>query len=140
MYEDEQLGEFFLEPSGVAVAADVEWQGEQIAIFLPAQKDKIAAAAAQARRLWAGSPQWDQRAREFASARLLSLKNSTWLQSNESPIAENDFQDRLGLQSLEVTDEGEFAFIFDDDGMFQEHLIVVRGTLEQGFREAELAG
>ncbi len=140
MYQDEQFGEFYLEPGGVAVAADVEWNGQEITLFLPAQKDAILPAAAQARRLWADSPQWDQRAREFATVRLLPLKNTTWLESNEPPIAAEDFGKRLGLESLEVTDTGEFAFVFDDDGMFQEHLIVVRGTLEQGFSEAELAG
>ncbi|QDU26103.1 hypothetical protein ETAA8_11770 [Anatilimnocola aggregata] len=140
-FEDEQFGNFFLDRGGDTFTADVDWNGEEIELSISGrQRSASANALQQARRLWSNVAAWDDRVRDFAAESLLPIKNSTWRGIHEPKLSAREFRSHLTLNNVFVADDGEFLFQFDDGGMFQGNVIVVRGYIDQGLLEADLAG
>lgn len=76
----------------------------------------------------------------FAAEMLLTLKNETWLQEDESPLTREQFVGRLRLQSISFKSDGSFEYFFEDGDIFWGHCIVVPVDLAGRFEEPYLAG
>jgi hypothetical protein len=98
------------------------------------------AALETASALWAHQSEWDAQARACAIRDLLQLKNDNWLQESEDPLSSETFTDRMRLETIAVLPGGAFEFYYDDGDLFWGHTIVVRGTLENGATDADIAG
>ncbi len=87
---------------------------------------------------------WDSEIRAFA-AKALTENANDWLQDSLDEgeefveITEEQFAERMILNSIGFDDDG-FEMFYDDDDMFWGHCILVDGTLENGIKEAYIAG
>jgi hypothetical protein len=48
--------------------------------------------------------------------------------------------ERISLESVTVSTDGAFEFLYQDGGLFDGHAIVVRGTLKDGPETADIYG
>ena len=87
---------------------------------------------------------WDKEIRAFAAKALTDNAND-WLQDSLEDdeefieITEEKFAERMVLNSMGF-DENGFDVYYDDDDMFWGHCIWVYGTLENGIKDASIAG
>lgn len=87
---------------------------------------------------------WDKEIRAFAAKALTDNAND-WLQDSLEDdeefieITEEQFAERMVLNSMGF-DENGFDVYYDDDDMFWGHCIWVYGTLENGIKDASIAG
>ena len=58
----------------------------------------------------------------------------------EDELTEEQFKNRISLADISVYDDGTYWVFFDDDGIFLEHSIVIRGEIGKGFNEVTLMG
>lgn len=117
------------------------WQGRSIRFHLDAEnRAELTAAIQAARALWLAQPAWNERIRTYAVRELLPLKNSSWLEENETPVTPAVFDRRMTLESITVTHKGGFSFFHDDGGLFWGHAIEITGTLESGPTDADIPG
>jgi hypothetical protein len=79
-------------------------------------------------------------AKEFARDRLLGLKNTTWLDSGETPISSEAFFKTLRLQSLAIYVDGDSEFNFTCGNLFAGHIVLVSWNKTEGFSDAIIAG
>lgn len=86
---------------------------------------------------------WNRRAMDHAADRLLDLQNTEWANEDEegNPIvlSREEFLSRLTLQSISVYQTGGFSLWYDDEDMFEDHIIEARGNLETGLTEVGIA-
>jgi len=139
--EDALLGPFTLDRRVNWFVGRAPWQGAPVDVHVVADDRRgFDPAVRIAHTLWSNQAEWSQRTREFASAELLPLKNSAWLDEGAPTIDASEFQSLLSLESLTVSSDGSFEFWFDDGGLFWGHAIRVAGTLHDGPTDAEIAG
>ena len=87
---------------------------------------------------------WDKEIRAFAAKALTDNAND-WLQDSLEDdeefieITEEQFAERMVLNSMGF-DENGFDVYYDDDDMFWGHCIWAYGTLENGVKDASIAG
>ena len=93
-----------------------------------------------AKALWRDHDDWREKIESFAVAKLLCLKNETWLEEDEPPISESEFIERMSLQSISVYPDGSFEFMHDDGDLFWGHAIQVTGNLHDGPTDADIPG
>ncbi|MDX1963583.1 MAG: DUF2262 domain-containing protein [Pirellulales bacterium] len=93
-----------------------------------------------AEQFWKENADWDRRLREFAAARLIELKNDTWLQEGEKPLTEAEFIKKLIPNSIGFDPPDGFTIYYDDGDIFWGHAIEIRGTLSIGPQSAEITG
>lgn len=121
--------------------AQAPWNGSSIVVYLQAETlEALPQVLEQARALWRDQTQWHARVLDCAVENLLELKNDSWLEDDEKPVAADAFRQRIELQSISMDEEGWFEFCFGDDDLFWGHAILVRGTLEDGPEDADIAG
>lgn len=82
---------------------------------------------------------WKLSGREMRTVPL-SLRNERWRQDNEPEITGESFRSRIRLQSIVVTNDGQFEFWFEDDDLFRGHAIRAWGNLTEGLISAGLEG
>ncbi|MGH8877949.1 MAG: DUF2262 domain-containing protein [Stackebrandtia sp.] len=73
-----------------------------------------------------------------AATDLLEPANGEWRAGAER-LSDTEFRRRLGFHTLVVDDEGEFEAYCDDDGVFADHVVLVRGSLTAGPITATIA-
>ena len=124
----------------------IDWLGGECGILIHADDEDFANADEAVKfmeRLIADKEQWDKKAREFAAKELTDLANDWQEQSGEEsqrPITRADFARRIGCPSVSVWNDGTIEFSYDDDGMFWGHIIVVNGSVDEGFSDANIEG
>ena len=64
----------------------------------------------RAREVIANSAGYADGAREYAVAKLLSLKNEHWLDEDEEPVTPEQFKQRMSLESVVFYPDGEVTF------------------------------
>jgi hypothetical protein len=120
---------------------EATWMGDAIKIALAATDQReLNAALATAGALWDDQAGWSERIQAFAARELLELKNESWLDEDEAPLAEAEFRERMRLESVTVYPDGGFTFLHDDGELFWGHGIQVSGTLAEGPDNADIAG
>jgi hypothetical protein len=115
--------------------------GEPIEVAIDADGEAPdPAVLATAERFWNNQADWDHRLREFAAARLIELKNDTWLQEDEEPLTEAEFIKKLTANSMGFDPPDGFTIYYNDGDIFWGHAIEIRGTLSNGPQSADIAG
>jgi hypothetical protein len=135
------FGELVLNRSVDWFEGEAEWNGEPIKIsFLRDTDGAIGDAVTTALILWADEGGWKLKIEDFAVKELLPLKNSSWLEEEESELTEKDFKALMKLEGITVGGDSRFEFFYEDGDMFGGHCIVVIGNLEKGVTHAQLYG
>lgn len=93
-----------------------------------------------AEALWSEARNWHARACSRAVEDLLDLKNGEWLEEGEPRLDAAGFRDRMTLKTIEVSDEGDMEFWFDDGDLFWGHMIQVSGSRSEGLTDADICG
>lgn len=117
------------------------WLRHDVRVSLgPDGNGSIAIAKQTAQALWQNPAEWEGKARLFAAEKMLANKNENWLKNDEAVLTPVQFMDKLRLTSITLGPLGKFEFWFDDGGLFWGHWILVSGTLDKGFADADIAG
>lgn len=139
--EDPVFGTLTLERGRDWYVALATWNGTAVQLKISVEGDHdFAAALESAHRLWRDQPAWDARVLDCAAAKLLPLKNSDWLDEDESEVSADQFRRRMTLKSIWVSADGSFDFWYDDGDLFWGHTIDVSGSLEDGPSDAQILG
>lgn len=131
------LGTFVLNRSVNWFQADVEWLDQSIQLTFDRDADQ-AGCIRTARALMADQAGWDGRVRAFASGELLSLINEAQedaegdAEAAPAPVTEEQFMERMELESIQVCEEGRFEFWFSDGDLFLDRAVRVSGSLTGG--------
>lgn len=133
-FDDPQLGRLTADPL-VGWLGKAPWLGEICDLYVQRRDDLPTAYA-----LWAHQQRWTKDAIQFATASLIEVKNTGWLDEGQSPVTASEFNERLRLIVVAVEKDGAFELHFDDGDLFWGHTIVVEGNLKDGLREAYPAG
>ena len=143
---DEILGEMNVD--GGDIEGEVEINGRKI--YFGITVDEISGEKSaeelisEFKKFIADFDKWDKEIRAFAAKALTDNAND-WLQDSLEDdeefvgITEEKFAERMVLNSMGF-DENGFDVYYDDDDMFWGHCIWVYGTLENGIKDASIAG
>jgi hypothetical protein len=138
-HADHQFGTLTLDRRLDEFCAESVWDERSVMLSL-AESEDLHDNLDTARALWADQTMWSERIMDFATAKLLSLKNRSWLSEDEQEHTPEEFKRKLSLQSISVYPEGRFEFWYDDGDMFGGHSIAVSGTLDVGLTDAGIHG
>jgi len=140
---DRQFGELTLDRRVNWYTADTTWNGAAVALHLGVDPSgSLDGALATARSLWKDQARWAERIADYAVQRLLPVKNDSWLDEDEeeAELTPQDFRSLMDLDSISVSPDGSFEFWHDDGDMFLGHSILIRGDLDSGPTQADIAG
>ncbi|BAB72881.1 DUF2262 domain-containing protein [Anabaena sp. FACHB-709] len=79
-------------------------------------------------------------AEEYAVKKLLELKNETWLDEDEIFLTPEDFKNRMMLEGLVFSPDGEVAFYYNDGNLFFGHCILITMDKDNCFIDAGISG
>jgi len=140
-FNDERFGIFTLERRAGWYEAVVSWSSTKIRLTLsPPEGGDVKDCLPIARAIWDAQSVWQQRILDYAAARLLELKNDTWLDEDEAELSADEFKNRPILSSITVEANGDFEFWYDDGDLFWGHSIRVSGSLSEGPTFAGIEG
>lgn len=137
----EEFGNFYYKQEYEWFEGKVDWVGNEGDILLDQDADgETASEALQTLRLlMSDTKMWDCRLRDFAAKDLTDSAND-WKTEDEPEITEENFAKRIGYPSLHMDSEGGFEAVYNDDGMFYGHWIVVRGNRKGELLDAYIEG
>lgn len=137
----DHFGQLLLDPTTGWFKGKTKWGRRTIEIALQrGPDDRIDGALGVAERLWSEPGAWKRKVEDFAIAKLLPLKNDSWLEPSESKVTAKEFKARIKLRSISVARDGHFDFWHEDGGLFSGHSIQVGGNLAEGPTEADIPG
>ena len=145
----EGLGTFTLNRTVDWFEATVDWLGSEIALdFDRGVPEEMASAQETGRTLMASQADWDHRVRSYAAQELLSLANDWAADAREEEdedsgaplVTQEQFMERMELESIQLLPQGGFEFWFNDGDLFWGHSIHVTGSLEAGPESAQMEG
>ena len=145
----EGLGTFTLNRTVDWFEATVDWLGSEIALdFDRGVPEEMASAQETGRALMASQADWDHRVRSYAAQELLSLANDWAADAREEEdedsgaplVTQEQFMERMELESIQLLPQGGFEFWFNDGDLFWGHSIHVTGSLESGPESAQMEG
>jgi hypothetical protein len=141
VFDDARLGACTFDRSMGWFTSETPWGDRTVTVHLAAPDlDALPEALRPAHALFEAQAEWDARARAYAAAQLLALKNEEWREEDETPVTADQFIARLSLRSMTVDRDGAFTFYFGDDDLFWGHSILVGGTIAGGPTDADIAG
>ncbi|MEJ8302640.1 DUF2262 domain-containing protein [Saccharibacillus sacchari] len=82
----------------------------------------------------------DRSAKLYAAEELVELKNDAWLDEDEDELTEQEFADRMTLQSLTLDEDAEFTLWYEDGDLFWGHTICVVLGADGEWRSADMMG
>jgi hypothetical protein len=119
----------------------VHWNRKPVKVQFERDKDNgIAGALKTAEALWADQSGWKRKVEAYAVAKLLRLKNESWLGDNEKELTAKQFLSRMKLETIGVEDGGRFEFWHHDGDLFWGHSIQICGNLKKGLTLADIPG
>jgi len=138
---DDYFGTFTLDRSVNWLDTQALWQSAPVTLHLSLDNcEDQDALIHSARTFWEAQESWDRRVRECAVSELLDLRNDSWLEDGEDTVTEDEFNQRITIESITLYPDGEFEMMFRDGDLFWGHVIFVSGTLENGPDDASIAG
>ena len=141
IYDDVRFGALLLVPGMNSYTGTANWQGTVVDLHLSLDDaQSLQQVLPVAHALWHDGPAWDARLRARSIARLLELKNNSWLEEDELPLSASDFSARMTLLSVTFHAGGSFDFLYHDGDLFWGHAIELSGSLEDGVTHAEIVG
>ena len=141
MFEDSQFGTFKLNRRIKWYEVDTTWNSNDVRLNLALKdSDDPSGTISVARSLWESQDSWNGRIYEYAVAKLLSLKNSSWLQEGEREVTPEQFKSKMKQEAITVYSNGTFEFWFKDGDLFWGHSIMVKGNLTEGPTRADIPG
>ena len=82
----------------------------------------------------------DKLAKQFAANNLLELKNSTWLEEDETTLNEDNFVKKMALNSISFDKKMAYTLSYNDSDLFWGHTISVNFTKQGDPKNAQIQG
>lgn len=84
---------------------------------------------------------WSARVKTYAAKELVELANDWQMEdenSSSEEITEEMFAERIKLDSITVSSNGDFEMFYFDDDMFLGHEIIIKGNINGEFTNAHI--
>ena len=82
----------------------------------------------------------DKLAKQFAANNLLELKNSTWLEEDETTLNEDNFVKKMALSSISFDKKMAYTLSYNDSDLFWGHTISVNFTKQGDPKNTQIQG
>lgn len=139
---DPVLGEFILNKDFDCFQGEINWNGEQVSVYLDVDKDNQQTwqqVLSVLRALTDQQARYDAEFRTFAADQLTALANE-WLQEDGPELTRKEIYDRIKLSGLTVAFDGDYDASYDDDNLFGGHAIEISGNIKEGNHSANIVG
>jgi hypothetical protein len=83
---------------------------------------------------------YSENAKDYAVEKLLKLKNEAWLDENEELLTPTQFKNRMILESINISSEGDLNFYYNDGDLFFGHCISITINNSDRFVDANSVG
>ena len=145
VFQETFCGQFELERKYNFFNGEVDWLGEKCSVSLYCDEEdgeKMEGALSFFRRLYDNPQKWDQAFRAYAAEELVQSAKEWQGDSEEGkePITKESFAKRIRICDISMRPRGEYAVYYEDDDMFYGHVIVIRGSVEDGMESADIEG
>lgn len=140
VYASKDFGNFILDRRTNWFETKATWSGHEINLFLSGALSDMEQLVDQAKRLFDRQSDWDAKFRDRITDDLLSLKNENWTEEDEKLLSEQEFRERLKVDSIVIYVGDDFEAWFDDGNLFLGHSISVQGDLGGQLHKANLQG
>lgn len=138
--ESERFGKLVLDRRVNWFRGTVVWGGREVRISFDADKAlDISGQLQTAQTLFDGEQDWQRKIEAFAVKEMLSMAND-WRDEGATPITEQEFLDRMKLESISIQPDGEFEFWHSDGDLFYGHSIQISGSIEKGLTHSDIPG
>lgn len=139
-FKSKFFGNFTLDRRVNWFETKTRWMDTEIVLFLSGDLNEVSELESQAVQLFERQTEWDLRFRNKITEDLLALKNECWIDENENPLTEQEFQEKISLESLIIHKNGDFEAWYNDGDTFWGHAISVDGNLDGQLNEAGIHG
>lgn len=78
--------------------------------------------------------------KQYCADNLRELKNESWVETEEEKVTEEEFKERLQLESIKIESDGGLELAFQDGDLFWGHWIVVKTDPEYRLNYADIEG
>lgn len=78
--------------------------------------------------------------KKYCADSLLEDKNDGWADTEEEKVTEEEFKDRLQLDTIKIESDGGLEIVFQDGDLFAGHWVVVKTDPEYRFDYADIEG
>lgn len=134
------LGKFELNRNYNYFKGEIDYLGELCNVYLNVDAGE-STADFQLNRLneiYRELEKWDSDVKEYVSNELLELANE-WL-DDESEVTKEEFIQRIGIPDITIEPDGAVHFMFDSDGIFNDHCIEIVIDESGNFISADIIG
>lgn len=144
---EHESGTFTLDRELSWFEGEVNWFGDTFTISLEPDEpdgDEAGQAFAVLKKLYDNRNAWDERLRKFAAEELTEGAND-WLEDSDSEeepeeITKERFAERIGLESIVISPNGDMTCYYYDDDMFWGHTILIEANISGEIEDAYIAG
>lgn len=144
---EHEAGTFTLDRDLSWFEGEVNWFGETFTISLEPDEpdgDEAEQALAVLKELYEDRSAWNERLKKFAAEELTEDAND-WLEDSDSEeepeeITKERFAERIGIESIVISPNGDMTFYYYDDDMFWGHTILVEANISGEIEDAYIAG
>lgn len=144
--EDDILGTLTLDKQYFELSTEIQFgNNENVCISMDVDdedKDSWEEPINIARQLVQNAEKLDMDMRQFV-AKALTHNANDWqdnLDEDLPEITQEQFAERIALESIHVDEDGDYTAYYDDDNMFCGHIVVVDGNIETGFESSYIEG
>lgn len=145
-YNSEVLGKLSLDREMGWIRGRFDWLGTDVEITVSVEEDLSDAEEGikKLEEFCKNRNEWDKKIRAHAAEYLIDNAiewiNADNYEDEEIELTEEEFAERIGIESVEVNADGSFTLMFDDDDIFAGHVVVVDGNIEEGPDSAYIEG
>ncbi|MBH8565501.1 DUF2262 domain-containing protein [Nostoc sp. CENA67] len=137
----EILGELRYDTKFDWYESQVVFYETQLSISLSIEdNDKIESILTRASSVVRHLKNYAKNAEEYAVKKLLELKNKTWLYEDETFLTSEEFKNRIILEGLVFSPDGEVEFYYNDGNLFFGHCILITMDKDNCFIDASISG
>ncbi len=135
------FGRLALNPKVGSYACEIGTGPSKVPLaFVPDDPNQPQACLRRGPRNGADAKSLVKKARDFATSKLLTLRNRTWREDHEKVLAAKQFAARLKIAGLHVYEDGSCVVCFDDGDLFWGHSVVVSVGPRGATRSANIEG
>lgn len=138
---DEVLGTLSYDERVDWYEANIRVGGSDLSVCVSADEEgSFQPALERARQLHASLQGYAEKAKQYAVAQLLELKNDSWLGEEEEPVSPGEFAQRMTLESTVIGGDGTVTFYHNDGNLFLGHCIQITMDENDTFVDADIPG